>query len=113
VADPSFTYELGFKHQPRGIVEHGLTGPDLQDRDHPEDDMLSADGRWFEDRSELDDDLEFVMQSVINEAVHEALEWLRRDGQLVLDPHGRYQLEILETSGNAASALAALVRGGP
>jgi hypothetical protein len=64
-----------------------LDGPDLPNA-RPEAKHPSP-GTWT---TEFDDygpkyAHQFVLEAVIGEAIHEALEWLRVDGDLLIDPH--------------------------
>lgn len=80
------------------------------------DDDPTVDGGW-EDGGNADDvfanrtEAEWIgryASYAINEAVHEALEWLRVDGCPWLDPHGPAEDEIYEAVGEMVTRLSAI-----
>lgn len=121
------TFQLTYGRSPveRKFFAGQLTGPSIPNAyadpdgtfDTTEDPWcvagLDASGDWedgpdgdteFLDRTE-DGWIDRYANYAINEAVHEALEWLRVDGLPWLDPHGDYETAIYGAVNDLASRL--------
>lgn len=98
----------------RHFTPDTLFGPDIpdafSDRFMP--------GEWYQADTPSVEDLdvteadwhETFAAMVVNEAVHEALEWFQVDGEPWLNPHGEHDLAIYEAVNALVQKLAALKR---
>lgn len=79
------SYRLSFTPTPEPRTWHWdmLDGPRLPNAYG----RGTSPGSWEIELSEYKDLLEGVLTAVISEAIHEALEWLRLDGEILVDPH--------------------------
>jgi hypothetical protein len=111
------TFELTYARSPvpRRFAAGLMTGPDLPCAYGSE---VRASGDWEDgqdasaavsDRGQ-DDWIDRYANYAVNEAVHEALEWLRVDGQPWLDPHGEAEEAIHALTNELCEQLAALRR---
>ncbi len=95
---------------PRDFGEDHLLGPDLPNAYGP--DGRRQVGEWFGGppaRSEsVEDWLTHFAGMCIAEAVHEALEWFRVDGEPWLNPHGIHQHDIDDLVSELTDKLSAL-----
>jgi hypothetical protein len=103
-----FWYGLSFKQGERKITCFGIDGEDIPN---------AADiggrpsiGNWSGELDAGEDVFERVIGWVVEEAIHEALEWLRLDGEVLLDPHGVYKPEIWTASQAAVRPIVAAAR---
>ncbi len=98
------TYDLSFKRAetPRQFDSYELAGDQIDDAYAPPG-KKSYGGWSCPHFSEIDGNEEAWLQEffcvAVTEAVHEALEWFRIDGRLVMNPHGKNETAIiLETA---------------
>ncbi|MEU1813246.1 hypothetical protein [Micromonospora aurantiaca (nom. illeg.)] len=100
-ASARVSFQLTYARAPRRrhFTPGELTGPDIP---CAYDGPIAASGYWEDsrdldevhpDRSE-DDWINRYAGYAVAEAIHEALEWLRVDGQPWLDPHGRNSRQV-------------------
>ncbi|MDG9674857.1 hypothetical protein [Micromonospora sp. DH14] len=100
-ASARVSYQLTYARSPvtRRFSPGELTGPDIP---CAYDGPIAASGYW-EDSRDLDElrpdrtDNDWIGRYAgyaLAEAIHEALEWLRVDGQPWLDPHGRHGAQV-------------------
>jgi hypothetical protein len=109
-------FRLTYAALPEGrkFYPDAMDGPDVPDAYGPPG--RTAPGEWHGgDVLDSDDptvtDREWFAhwaQMAINEAVHEALEWLRVDGRPWLDPHGAHEKAIYVEVARLCDKLAAL-----
>ena len=99
------SFDLHFKRadKPRKFGRGELTGGEIDDAFAPPG-QKSA-GYWecphFMDMEDVNENawLQEFFAVAVTEAVHEALEWFRIDGKLMINPHGKNENAImLETS---------------
>jgi hypothetical protein len=88
----SFQLTYARANDPRVFSAGWLSGPDIPDA---YGDAEDTPGEWdggdaFRDTSQFTEPewIDRYAGYAINEAIHEALEWLRVDGRCWLDPHG-------------------------
>ena len=101
--DYRLTYEA--TPTPRECHGNGISGPPIQNAYNPSDPKDRGSGDW-EDPDFVDSMKELSEEAAIDrwfvvavrEAVHEALEWYRVDGQIFLDPHGEHEISIHDVS---------------
>lgn len=91
-----FWYGLTFARGDRTIAPFGIDGPEIPNARH---DLGSwskqSPGDWSSEIDDSGDDaLAHVIRCAVQEAVHEALEWLRLDGKQILNPHGEHEVRI-------------------
>jgi hypothetical protein len=95
----------------RKFSEGFMTGPSVPCAYGNEQD---ASGDWEapHDGPDLTEDqwIDEFASYAINEAIHEALEWLRVDGRPWLNPHGPCQMEIYDLTNDLCVKLAELRR---
>lgn len=104
-------YRLTFdKCDPRLIMPHELMGPDIPcaftERMMP--------GEWYDGEAPSEEDDEQTEEDwfaqfakmCVNEAVHEALEWLKVDGRPWLNPHGESERAIYAAVNQLCARLA-------
>lgn len=103
---------------PRTFYTSELHGPDIpdafSDRFMPGEWYDGDDGPDPDDPNVTPEDwfAKFAKMAV-NEAVHEALEWLKVDDKPWLNPHGEHESEIFRLVNNLCADLAKLVAKGP
>lgn len=111
----SFQLTYARSQHPRRFAAGLLTGPDLPCAYSSD---VRASGDW-EDGGDADgvfpgrgeqEWIDRYANYAINEAVHEALEWLRVDGRPWLDPHGAVETEIYALTNELCERLADLRR---
>lgn len=103
-ASERVSYDLSFKRAetPRKFREYELTGDDLDDAFSPAG--QKSTGHWEcphfmeGDARPPEDWFREFFKVAITEAVHEAMEWFRIDGRLVINPHGKNEMKIFEVS---------------
>lgn len=95
---------------PREFARGMLTGPNIPNAYGPG----TAAGEWCDSTTDgvVDTDPESWIDRyagyALNEAVHEALEWMRVDGRPWLDPHGPNELDIYAEVNELCTRLAAI-----
>ncbi len=109
------TFQLTYARspRPRQFSPAQLTGPDIPCAYGGD---LDASGDWLDGRDDADelparteaDWIDRYANYAINEAVHEALEWLRVDGCPWLDPHGPAEAEVYAAVNELVDRLAAI-----
>lgn len=96
----------------RRFSDTTLSGPDLINTHDP---STTSSGLWSDfDDPRTDDTAGWIDKfaaMALSEAVHEALEWFRVDGQQYLDPHG-CQADAINAEVTALCARLALLRQG-
>lgn len=104
------SYPMSFRRvRPRTFTQDMLFGPSLPNARGDG----SSDGGWTsgdapDDGADVEVWLAHFAEMVVSEAVHEALEWLRVDGALWLDPHGPAEYLIHSAVHDLCVRLAAL-----
>lgn len=111
-------YQLSYHRAPkrREFHEWGLDGPLIDNAYTDPDSDHEASGDWDDPEllhSPLTEQGVFArfFSMAVNEAVHEALEWFRIDGQIVLDPHGQHESTIFKVVGEMIDGLWSLRTG--
>lgn len=95
--------------EPREFAQELLLGPRIPDaygNGTSSGDWCSGD--WPDDDDGAEEWLAHFMQMAVNEAVHEALEYLHVDGRSYLDPHGEMEAEIYRATEVLCGVLATL-----
>lgn len=107
-----WSFDLTYGRAPEGsraFHQWGMTGPDIPNT--YQDSAPTSTSNWDSDIMDSGDDIfTHVMSCAIQEAVHEALEWLRLDGEVLLDPHGTHEYEIFATVAEMLSKLTPLAK---
>lgn len=112
-------YRLTFdKCDPRSIYPGELLGPDIPCA-FTEGRLMP--GEWYDGESPSAEDPEQTEQDwfahfakmAVNEAVHEALEWLKVDGRCWLNPHGEHERAIYREVNRMCARLAKLAAKDP
>lgn len=89
----------------------GMTGPHIPNSYQNKKSGPLSNGSWDQDIMDSGDNvLCHVVSCVVNEAVHEALEWLRLDGEVLLDPHGMYETRIYNATHQLAAELTEIAK---
>lgn len=84
------TFGLTYRYEPtRRPQVWGLSGKDIPNAYAPTGRKNTAPGEWTGDIDDWEGNPYLqTFANAINEAVHEALEWVKVDGKAFLDPHG-------------------------
>jgi hypothetical protein len=109
-------YQLHYSRSPvrRAFHNDGISGSQIDDAFHPGETMS---GEWCAGMNWIHDWdvpeavwIERFFTVAIQEAVHEALEWFRLDGQVLLSPHDAdHEVDILDRSAEFAETLFSLI----
>lgn len=113
----SFQLTYGRSPVPRRFSVDGISGPQIDNAYEPHerersDDTAPGDwdsGEWGGTEYPEEEWRAHFFNWAISEAVHEALEWFREDGKILLDPHGPAELKIHDLCSRFASELLDLV----
>lgn len=103
-------YRLTFATtKPRDFYPGLITGPDIPDANGEG----RSPGDWCGEEppvesADIEQWLGHFAHMAVSEAVHEALEWLRVDGERWLDPHGPFELMIQSATDKLCKELATL-----
>lgn len=106
------SYGLTYTYEERTFDFVGMYGPDIPNAYNPADPDDTTPGEWCHDVSDCDNDPVYhVLSMAVYEAIHEALEWTRLDGEILLDPHDRkWENDILALSGDVSAKLFELAK---
>lgn len=107
-----WSFDLTYDKAPEGsraFHQWGMTGPEIPNAYQNPKSLPTSTSNWDSDVMDNGDDiLHHVLSCAVNEAVHEALEWLRLDGETLLDPHGTHEMEIFAAVSSLTSRLTSL-----
>lgn len=115
-------YRLTFAEtpEPRVVHTYGMDGPDIPNAYKHADSATTGSGGWDDPDMFYDactvpnyteqDAIERWFVTAVREAMHEAMEWFRVDGKILLDPHGDNEDKIHTISEDAAKALLATMK---
>lgn len=116
IARCAFNLNYSRAKSPRHFHDDGISGDSIDDaftpgRTAPGD--WSAGGNWntFAKDARVPETvwIERFFTVAVQEAVHEALEWFRLDGKVLLSPHAAHEIDILDRSAELAQQLFSLI----
>lgn len=105
------SFGLSYRYEPgRRIWAGGIDGKNIPNAYRPTSrEHGRQSGDWCAEISDYDNDPYLhAFSAAVCEAIHEALEWFKVDGKVLLDPHGQHELAIANHANAVARALFAL-----